>query len=99
VFLVFLPLKGKQEKSKLSVLLFSAVNNNIQTKTHLGSQFKPPFLGVVVDYHRQSKICTFSWSHHPSIHLQGGSSPEGDCPSGKNPKPQQNRHCFTVCSN
>jgi hypothetical protein len=29
VFLVFLPLKGKQEKSKLSVLRVSAVNNNI----------------------------------------------------------------------
>jgi hypothetical protein len=45
VFFVFLPLKGKQEKSKLSVLCASAVNKSIQTKTLLGSQFKPPLLG------------------------------------------------------
>ena len=36
VFVVFLPFKGKQEKSKLSVLCASAVNNSIQSKTLLG---------------------------------------------------------------
>jgi hypothetical protein len=50
VVFVFLPLKGKQEKSKLSVLCVSAVNI-IQAKTLSGSPFKPPFLGVVVDSH------------------------------------------------
>ena len=55
VFLVFLPLKGKQEKSKLSVLCVSAVNS-IERKTLSGSTFKPPFLGVVVDSSVSSKI-------------------------------------------
>jgi hypothetical protein len=63
VVFVFLPLKGKQEKSKLSVLcpstLLRAVSlsngvsavNSIERKTLSGSNFKPPFLGVVVDCH------------------------------------------------
>jgi hypothetical protein len=50
VVFVFLPLKGKQEKSQLSVLCVSAVNI-IQAKTLSGSPFKPPLLGVVVDCH------------------------------------------------
>jgi hypothetical protein len=49
VILVFLPLKGKQEKSKLSVLCVSAVNI-IQKETFSGSPFKPPFFRVVVDF-------------------------------------------------
>ena len=52
VFVVFLPLNGKQEKSKLSILCASAVNKKIKTKTLLGSPFKQPLLGVVVDYER-----------------------------------------------
>jgi hypothetical protein len=48
VVFVFLPLKGKQEESKLSVLCVSAVNS-IERKTLSGSNVKPPFLGVVVD--------------------------------------------------
>jgi hypothetical protein len=44
----FSGIKGKQEKSKLSVLCVSAVNI-IQAKTLSGSPFKPPFSGVVVD--------------------------------------------------
>jgi len=45
--LVFLPLKGKQEKSKLSVLRVSAVKDR-KLKTLSKSNFKPPFSGVVV---------------------------------------------------
>ena len=40
-FFVFLPLKGKQKRIKLSVLCVFAVNS-IQTKTLLGSPSKPP---------------------------------------------------------
>jgi hypothetical protein len=38
-------IKGKQEKSKLSVLCVSAVNNSIQTKAHL----REPFVYLTVN--------------------------------------------------
>jgi hypothetical protein len=49
---VFLSFKGKQKGSKLGVLGVFAVNS-IHTKTLLGSPSKPPFLGVVIDFHAQ----------------------------------------------
>ena len=42
---------SKENKKKVDSAFFaSAVNNSIQTKTLSGSPFKPPFLGVVVDF-------------------------------------------------
>jgi hypothetical protein len=49
-----------RKRGKLSVLSASAVNNSNQAKTLLGSQIKPPFLGMIVDFLNRHRNEIFS---------------------------------------